>query len=152
MACHAFAPCRCSRTSSVRLDHIPRDDKVHVRGPPFLRLPLAATRQDLYPLAYRRTHPRMSMPTSVWIPMSWCCADDGARTALFSSLVREVADASAPGSLAASCLRLSRKISFLEEIRHSAARSGDAKEPPPPEAVSSSSPLPYAPRLARMIS
>ncbi|RWW53184.1 hypothetical protein BHE74_00040349 [Ensete ventricosum] len=27
MACHALAPCRCSRTSSVRLGHIPRDDK-----------------------------------------------------------------------------------------------------------------------------
>ncbi|RRT32992.1 hypothetical protein B296_00051686 [Ensete ventricosum] len=27
MACHSLAPCRCSRTSSVRLGHIPRDDK-----------------------------------------------------------------------------------------------------------------------------
>ncbi|RZS15321.1 hypothetical protein BHM03_00047183 [Ensete ventricosum] len=27
MACHALAPCRCNCTSSVRLGHIPRDDK-----------------------------------------------------------------------------------------------------------------------------
>ncbi|RWW73509.1 hypothetical protein BHE74_00018610 [Ensete ventricosum] len=27
MVCHALAPCRYSRTSSIRLGHIPRDDK-----------------------------------------------------------------------------------------------------------------------------
>ncbi|RWW01933.1 hypothetical protein GW17_00035010 [Ensete ventricosum] len=57
-----------------------------------------------------------------------------------------LAAASAPGSLGASCLRLSRKISllshFLEEIRDFAARSDDATPslPPSEAACSSSSP------------
>ncbi|KAJ8471862.1 hypothetical protein OPV22_026205 [Ensete ventricosum] len=55
-----------------------------------------------------------------------------------------LAAASAPGSLGASCLRLSRKISllshFLEEIRDFAARSDDATPSlPPSEAACSSS-------------
>ncbi|WOL20095.1 hypothetical protein Cni_G28897 [Canna indica] len=65
------------------------------------------------------------------------------------ALVREVTAmgsvlvaASAPGSLGASCLRLSRKISllshFLEEIRDFAARSADAMPPPASEVASSS--------------
>ncbi|RWW00512.1 hypothetical protein GW17_00036517 [Ensete ventricosum] len=46
MACHALAPCHCSRTSSVRLGHILRDDKGHdadrIDGPSSWRLAMAA--------------------------------------------------------------------------------------------------------------
>ncbi|RRT47898.1 hypothetical protein B296_00037344 [Ensete ventricosum] len=61
-----------------------------------------------------------------------------------------LAAASAPGSLGASCLRLSRKISllshFLEEIRDFAARSDDAMPSlPPSEAACSSSSSSYSP-------
>lgn len=79
----------------------------------------------------------------------WCCwwlsASSVWRLSLFSSLVREVAAPSGLRSLAASCLRLSRKVSFLshflEEVRRQIRRRH-----------ATSSPLPSAPRLAWLIS